>query len=407
MSNLGVQNKNPGNIKDPATGKFRIFDTPEQGQSALLADLKLKTTGGSKVIKPDASLKQFAQVWAPASDNNNPDQYANTLAQNLGVNTDVPISSLANRLPDFAKAISTAEGTTTLMQQPQNSATGADTSGSSTKSQLSHEQLIGNIGAMEQQGASKDEIQGYLDSLKNTDLTTGADTSVQKFSIPDAPVPQEQSLTNNSFTRGLINLVPGAKTLGDYFGTSFGNDYEKLKGLVGGQDNSKYFDQTMPSPGAVAGATAGLVGTATGIATGGMALDSALSGSALNPTLWGVASNAGSALPSAVETGLRGIGVDSQTYQGFGAGDKVEALTHALSKAGIADKAVIQQEIQQILPTAIQEAGGHVAFSQLHPIIAKLLGLAGKGLGLIGTLGTGAAIGQAYNQFKNNIIPQR
>jgi len=37
-----------------------------------------------------------------------------------------------------------------------------------SKPQLTHEQLVGNINAMEQQGASQQEVQTYLDSLKTS-----------------------------------------------------------------------------------------------------------------------------------------------------------------------------------------------------------------------------------------------
>ncbi len=64
-------------------------------------------------------------------------------------------------------------------------------------------------------------------------------------------------LTDNSITRGLVNLVPGASTLGKSIGTLGGLAYEKAKGLLGGQDNSKEYDiSDAPSVGktALAGA---------------------------------------------------------------------------------------------------------------------------------------------------------
>lgn len=114
MANLGLQNKNPGNLKDPSTGKFRVFSDPSQGRQALVDDLNLKMSGGSAHIKPNQSLQDFASVWAPSSDNNNPRQYAKTLAQHMGVDTFTPIGSLKNRVNDFADAIQKAEGTSSM-----------------------------------------------------------------------------------------------------------------------------------------------------------------------------------------------------------------------------------------------------------------------------------------------------
>jgi len=116
MANLGLQNKNPGNLRDPATGNFRVFDTPEAGHQALVDDIKLKQSGQSSHIKPGASIEDFANVWAPPSDNNDSHNYAKTLARVLGVNTayafdQVPADKLAG-------AIKVAEGTTALPDSP-------------------------------------------------------------------------------------------------------------------------------------------------------------------------------------------------------------------------------------------------------------------------------------------------
>lgn len=112
MANLGLQNNNPGNLRDPITGNFRVFSTPEEGHQALLSDIKLKQSGQSKHIQPGASIEQFANVWAPASDNNDPKNYANTLARFLGVNTAYAFDEIP---PDkLAEGIKIAEGTTAL-----------------------------------------------------------------------------------------------------------------------------------------------------------------------------------------------------------------------------------------------------------------------------------------------------
>ena len=61
MANLGIQNNNPGNLRDPRTGEFQVFKTPEEGHTALLKDIEYKKSGQSTHIQPGASLEDFAQ----------------------------------------------------------------------------------------------------------------------------------------------------------------------------------------------------------------------------------------------------------------------------------------------------------------------------------------------------------
>lgn len=111
MPNIPTRNNNPGDLKDPKTGTFRNFSDPNQGFVALQNDLKGKMTGATSTgLKPTSSLVDFANVWAPASDKNDPTQYAAKLSKQLGVAPTTPIGSLINRVGDFAKAIAANEG---------------------------------------------------------------------------------------------------------------------------------------------------------------------------------------------------------------------------------------------------------------------------------------------------------
>lgn len=106
MATPAVQNNNPGNLKDPATGKFKIFSNQQQGEQALEGDLQAKIKGVTRTnLTPNSSLYDFASVYAPSSDNNNPKKYAENLALQLGVSPTTPISALGNRIHDFAGAI--------------------------------------------------------------------------------------------------------------------------------------------------------------------------------------------------------------------------------------------------------------------------------------------------------------
>lgn len=105
-----VRNKNLGNLKDPNTGQFRTFSSDVEGKSALYNDLTAKMTGTSRTgLNGNSSLLEFSKIYAPASDKNDPVQYAANLANKLGVSPDTPIGTLLPRIDDFASAIASNE----------------------------------------------------------------------------------------------------------------------------------------------------------------------------------------------------------------------------------------------------------------------------------------------------------
>lgn len=111
MATPAVRNNNPGNIKDPSTGQFRVFKSPQEGYEALKNDLTIKMTGKSKTgVRPESTVAEFASIYAPASDKNDPVRYAQNLGKQLGVDpATTSIASLQPRIDDFAKAIAQNE----------------------------------------------------------------------------------------------------------------------------------------------------------------------------------------------------------------------------------------------------------------------------------------------------------
>lgn len=101
-----ARNQNPGNLRG-RDGKFRVFDSPEEGFRALMADVRTKQTGKSKHdVSGDSSLYDFFKVYAPEFENNTLN-YAQTVAKNLGVTIDTPIKDVDTR--DLAEAIAAFE----------------------------------------------------------------------------------------------------------------------------------------------------------------------------------------------------------------------------------------------------------------------------------------------------------
>lgn len=107
-----VRNNNPGNIKDPNTGQFMQFTSPEAGLLALQHDLYQKMTGATSTgLTGNSSIADFAKKYAPSSDGNDPVQYAKNLAAQLGVSTSAKIGDFkdGDKLKQFALAISKNE----------------------------------------------------------------------------------------------------------------------------------------------------------------------------------------------------------------------------------------------------------------------------------------------------------
>lgn len=98
------RNNNPGNIKaSSATWQgqvavdshgFAVFDTYENGRRALLIMLNNAATGASSVYSPSMSLYDFFSKYAPSSDNNEPNRYAEFVANQVGVSPSDPINQL-------------------------------------------------------------------------------------------------------------------------------------------------------------------------------------------------------------------------------------------------------------------------------------------------------------------------
>lgn len=224
MPTPAVRNNNPGNLKDPKTGQFRQFASPQEGYNALKQDLQVKLSGASSTgIKPNSSIRQFASVWAPASDKNDPEGYSQKLSQQLGVTPDTPISALHGREDDFAHAI--AQNEDAEMAKILKGTIGIGGQNAPSKQRLSREQLVANIDAMEKQGASQQEVQGYLDSLKNdaTPQQSGvggnypAPPEVKPF-VPADTKPESNSNINPTAEvakGGLKGLIGGVTGIGD------------------------------------------------------------------------------------------------------------------------------------------------------------------------------------------------
>lgn len=103
VGSRSYRNNNPGNIKyvgqslavGQDTGGFCIFKTYADGRKCLTDMLtRAATPPVEGKYSPDMTLAQFFAVYAPSSDNNNPDAYATFVAAKIGVTVDTPIKNL-------------------------------------------------------------------------------------------------------------------------------------------------------------------------------------------------------------------------------------------------------------------------------------------------------------------------
>lgn len=102
VGSRSYRNHNPGNIKyvgqSTAIGKddkgFCVFPSYQVGFEALKSLLRYAASGKSKLYKANGSLYQFFNVYAPSSDNNNPNQYAEFVARSIGVDPNTIINTL-------------------------------------------------------------------------------------------------------------------------------------------------------------------------------------------------------------------------------------------------------------------------------------------------------------------------
>ena len=72
VGNIPIKGRGPGN-----RSKFVEFDSLEYGIKASAAQIDLIITKGNKYYPKDATLIQYIETYAPASDNNNPFEYVN------------------------------------------------------------------------------------------------------------------------------------------------------------------------------------------------------------------------------------------------------------------------------------------------------------------------------------------
>lgn len=100
------RNRNPGNLRPSSPTQlkddknYRIFDSLDEGYGALVLDLEAKIIHGSHSITDYSTLFELFSIYAPPTDQNDPQHYARTIAlwlsqiYNSQITPDITMSNL-------------------------------------------------------------------------------------------------------------------------------------------------------------------------------------------------------------------------------------------------------------------------------------------------------------------------
>lgn len=126
---LAARNNNPGNLRDQSTGQFKVFDTPEEGATAMQSDLTAKVSGNSPAMEKNfgkgysPTLSNIITTYAPANENNTA-AYIDTVAKETGF---APNQALTVAdIPKLQAAMTKVEGGGTPAAQKKSYATNPD-----------------------------------------------------------------------------------------------------------------------------------------------------------------------------------------------------------------------------------------------------------------------------------------
>jgi hypothetical protein len=426
MANLGIQNNNPGNLRDTSTGNFQVFKTPEEGHQALIKDITLKQSGQSSHIKPGASIEDLGNVWAPPSDNNVKGNWASNVAKFLGV----PTAYAFDKIPPekLAEGIKVAEGTNSMKTDNSQSLNQP-----SQNKQLSHDQLVSNINAMEQQGAKPEEIQGYLDSLKNktSDTPPTRKTFADELGITTQQAPSQdtqnlKATTGNKTADALTSLVPGGTAaMAGAYGLS-GNQDEVIKANERNMQTQGDLIKRIKENKAKGEDTSRLQKALTDLTqqisqTGNSISDLGTGGITNNQVISSAASLAALPLSSYIETAVTGGGilgtntglatgligkasplgnpfVQSALNEGLQSGEDIASLSRQSATDILSSKLkdITLSGVGGKAETAIVKALDFLAPAAKQSILNKAIGV---GTGFLSGLGSAAAVKSGYEKF--------
>ncbi|MFN3324296.1 MAG: hypothetical protein ACK5AZ_12425 [Bryobacteraceae bacterium] len=96
---LAQRNNNPGNLRNwgslPTNSGYAVFPTVEQGWAALKRQVKLNIGRGLNLYEFFGGKPGTYAGYAPAADNNRPNQYAEFVAGRVGIDPTEPLTKFS------------------------------------------------------------------------------------------------------------------------------------------------------------------------------------------------------------------------------------------------------------------------------------------------------------------------
>lgn len=93
------RNNNPGNLKDPRTGEFRAFANADEGWEALRSQIRKNAERGVTLKEFFGGKAGVYRGYAPRTDSNDPEQYAQFVAERVGSSPDEPVADVLAAKP--------------------------------------------------------------------------------------------------------------------------------------------------------------------------------------------------------------------------------------------------------------------------------------------------------------------
>jgi hypothetical protein len=238
LTTPAAKNNNPGNLRDPKTGAWQKFATPQEGFEALKKDLMGKMTGNTRTgLNGNSTLLQFTNVYAPKSDGNNPTAYAQDLAKKLGVTVNTKIGDLLPRIDEFAAFVAQHEdgkyaAAIGLTGKPTQSGSVVD---NLVQQVVSNPQLLAQLPEAQQKAVTARMAQLNLTIPTNTKPLTGeALNKKNSLDVLESLANQASTLGEQTGWSGVGGLYKGS--ISQFLAKNFGKgsqQEQQLRNLVG------------------------------------------------------------------------------------------------------------------------------------------------------------------------------
>lgn len=228
LTTPAARNLNPGNLRNPSTGDWQQFDSPEEGFMALLDDIDAKKSGRTRTgLDSTSTLTDFFKSYAPEFENDTR-KYIATVAGRLGITPDTPIGQintydLADAIaayedrPFYNQAIAQNPDIQRLKKSEPAPPANFDTllkAAFGDPAKTGADRFIDTVQASERArtGATREEQAAFLDSIGHQTPLDGKEALAGSFEMPvvrDVSGQANAPLTEEEISAGGIRQRPG------------------------------------------------------------------------------------------------------------------------------------------------------------------------------------------------------